>query len=43
MARVQSVDDKAIFVFVGDDNALTLSGWSQSLLLINMGMMLLIF
>ena len=46
MARVQSVDDKAIFVFVGDANAqllITLSGWSRSLLLIVMGVMLFSF
>ena len=42
MARVQSVDDKAVFVFVGNANAHH-SGWSRSLLLIGMGVMLLIF
>ena len=36
MARVQSVDDKAVFVFVSDAKLTTLSGWSQFLLLIDM-------
>ena len=43
MAQVQSADYKAVFVFVDDANAHTLSGWSQSLLLIDKGVMLLIF
>ena len=40
-AQELSVDDKAVFVFVGDANEHH-SGWSQSLLLIDMGVMLLI-
>ena len=42
MARVQSVDDKAVFVFVGDTNPvlITLSGWSLFLLLIDIGAMI---
>ena len=44
MARVQSaVDDKAVFVFVRGPMLITLSGWSQFLLLIDIGVMLLIF
>ena len=43
MARVQSVDVKAVFVFVGDANAHTLSSWSLSLQLIGTGVMLFIF
>ena len=43
MARVQSVDDKVVFVFVGDANAHHLRGCSLSLLLIDMGVMLSIF
>ena len=31
MARLQSVDDKAVFVFVSDAELITLSGWSRSL------------
>ena len=43
MSRMQSVDDKAVFVFVGDINAHH-SEWFESVsLLIDMGMMLLIF
>ena len=39
-----TVYDKAVFDFVGDANMLiTLSGWSQSLLLIDISVMLLIF
>ena len=44
MAQVQSIDDKAVFVFVGDARKLiTRSGWSRSLLMIGMGVMVLIF
>ena len=43
MARVQSVDDKAVFVLLVMPMLITLSGWNQSLLLIDMGVMLLIF
>ena len=43
MARMKSVDDKAVFVFVSDAMLITLSGWSRSLLLIGTGVMLLIF
>ena len=42
IARVRSVDDKGVFVFVGDENT-HYSGWSQSLILIDMGVMLFIF
>ena len=43
MARVQSVDDKAVFVFIGDADAHH-SEWLESiLLLIDMGLMLLNF
>ena len=41
ISLVQSIGHKAVFVFVGDANAL--SGWSLSLLLIGTGVMLLIF
>ena len=30
MARVQSVDDKAVFVFVNEPMLITLGGWSLS-------------
>ena len=43
MARVQSVNDKAVFVFAVMRMLITLSGWSLSLLLIGTGVMLLIF
>ena len=44
MVRVESVDDKAVFVFVPDANAhLSQKLYSQSLLLIGKGVMLLIF
>ena len=43
MAWVQPVDDKAVFVLLVLRMLITLSGWSQSLLLINIGMMLSIF
>ena len=43
MAWAQSVDDKAVFLFVGNANAQCSEYRSQSLLLISMGVMLLIF
>ena len=43
MARVQSVDDKAVFVFVVMPMLITPSGWSRSLLLICTSVMFLIF
>ena len=43
MVRVQSFDDEADFVFVGDVNAHHSAGWSRSLLLIGLDVMLVIF
>ena len=47
MARVQSVDDKAVLSLLVMSMLITLSGWSPffflSLLLIDMGVILLIF
>ena len=43
MARVQSVDAKAVFSLFVMPMLITLNGWSQSLLLIDMGVILFVF